>query len=504
MVVTVRTGGKLRHGSESRIRRLRIGKRHEAPLTDRLIAVPLRQIRLIYSTGADVLCVDASRGSQFMLQTKTPLHEIRRMKFSILYRRDGDWGKTSCGIRLFRRAGKLALRKSPAEGLICSHGCVNRTVRNSRRNRRTADSAKKATLERFDVGWIDTDHIGDAAGQNVTENAEASTQHGLGLKLPCDRCSRLQDRQGRRGKHVTETRLNRGVQRLIHIMRDRIERAAQTSDMLMRIQRVGVKSVPYPERPRQLPGHFPGVLRIQVEIQEAKGFVCRRGKSLCCRGCDSINVLRQGSVSHSWDGSLAEVIVIEPKNPSIGSKTQLVCPSAPGEVVIDEDPGGASSLNPSVVKSPDTGKRRIRAATLQNDRERGERFLKIARTKQASIPGKGRVEIIHEILRKDVRISCCKRVQGLRRKSVEQRIDGIGVGSLESVVRLKAKPGGVFLIDVVIDPKSLDLFMIIARMRHALAICATVSIIRNCGQTSTNIERTAKYGEWCSAGSSIE
>src|SRR6202140_3564266 len=188
MVVTVRTGGKLRHGSESRIRRLRIGKRREAPLTDCLIAINLRQIRLIYSTGADILCMDASRGSQFMFQTKTPLHEVWRMKFSIRYRRDGDWGKTSCRIRLFRRAGKLTLRKSQAEGLVCGHGCVNRTVRNSWRNRRTADSAKKATLERFDVRWIDTAHIGDPAGQNVTENAEASTQHGLGLNLPCDSC----------------------------------------------------------------------------------------------------------------------------------------------------------------------------------------------------------------------------------------------------------------------------------------------------------------------------
>src|ERR1700680_1958788 len=119
--------------------------------------------------------------------------------------------------------------------------------------------------------------------------------------------------------------------------------------MLMRIESIRVKSVPYPERPRQLPGHFPGVLRIQVEIQEVKGFVCRRGKSLCCRGCHSINVLCQSGVSHSWDGSLSEVIVIQPKNPSIGSKTQLVCPSAPGEVVIDKEPRGASSLDPSVV-----------------------------------------------------------------------------------------------------------------------------------------------------------
>ena len=167
-----------------------------------------------------------------MFQAKTPLHEVWRMKFSIRHRRDGDRRKTSCGIRLCRCAGKLALCKSRTERLIGGHGCVNRTVRNSRRNRCAADSSKKATLERLDVGWIDTDHIGDAAGQNVTENAEASAQHRLGLKLPCDRCSRLKDREGRRGKHVTETGLNGGVQRLIHIMRDGIERAAQTSNLL--------------------------------------------------------------------------------------------------------------------------------------------------------------------------------------------------------------------------------------------------------------------------------
>src|ERR1700688_1279158 len=161
IVVTVRTGGKLRHSSESRIRRLRIGKRREAPLTDRLIAVHLRQIGLIYSTGADVLCVDASRGSQFMFQTKTPLHEVRRMKFSIRYRRDGDWGKTSCGIRLFRRAGKLALRKSQAEGLIRGNGCVDRTVRNSRRNCCATNCSKKSALESFNVGRIDANDIGD-------------------------------------------------------------------------------------------------------------------------------------------------------------------------------------------------------------------------------------------------------------------------------------------------------------------------------------------------------
>ena len=182
-----------------------IRKRSETSVADCLIAVHLRQIRLVYGAGSDVLCVDASRGSEFMLQAKTPLHEVRRVKFAIRDRSDGDRRKTSCGIRLCRCARKLALRKSRAERLIGRHGCVNRTVRNSRRNRRAARSAKKAALKSFDVGWVDTNHIRDAAGQNITENAEAGTEHRLGLKLPCDCCSRLQNRQRCRGEDVTET-----------------------------------------------------------------------------------------------------------------------------------------------------------------------------------------------------------------------------------------------------------------------------------------------------------
>jgi hypothetical protein len=80
----------------------------------------------------------------------------------------------------------------------------------------------------------------------------------------------------------------------------------------------------------------------------------------------------------------------------------------------------------------------IRAAALQHDRECGERLLKIARPEQASIPGKCRIEIIHQILRKDVRISRRKRVKRLRRNALNKRIDGIGVGGLDAGVGLKA------------------------------------------------------------------
>src|SRR3984957_5698306 len=177
---------------------------------------------------------------------------------------------------------------------------------------------------------------------------------------------------------------------------------------------------------------------------------------------------------------------------------------APSQVVVDKEPGGASALDPSVVQSPDRRKRRIRTVALQNNRECGERFLEIRGPEQALIPRERRIEIIHEVLRKDVRVSSCKRVQRLGRKSVEQRVDRIGVGGLEPGIRLKAKPRGVFLIDVVIDASRLYLFVVIARMRDALAIRATVPINRNCGRTPANIERTAEHREGRSVRIAIE
>ena len=179
-------------------------------------------------------------------------------------------------------------------------------------------------------------------------------------------------------------------------------------------------------------------------------------------------------------------------------------PNAPGKVVIDKEPGGASPLYPCVVQSADRCERRIRTTALQDNRECSKRFLKIRGPEQALIPRERRIEIIHEVLRKDVRVSRCKRVQRLGRKSVEQRVDRIGVGGLEPGIRLKAKPRGVFLIDVVIDASRLYLFVVIARMRDALAIRATVPIIRNSRRTSTNIERAAEYRERSSARIAVQ
>ena len=98
--MAVRAGGKLRDGAESRIGRLRVGKRSEAAVADGLIAVHLREIRLIHGARANVLHMDAARGSELVLDSEAPLHEVRRVKFAARNGGDRDRRKTVRGIRL--------------------------------------------------------------------------------------------------------------------------------------------------------------------------------------------------------------------------------------------------------------------------------------------------------------------------------------------------------------------------------------------------------------------
>src|SRR6202142_3603460 len=147
--------------------------------------------------------------------------------------------------------------------------------------------------------------------------------------------------------------------------------------------------------------------------------------------------------------------------------------AAPGEVVIDEEPGGAPALYPSVVK-PSNGRESVCAATLQYDRESRNGLLKVAWSKQAFIPGERRVEVVHQVLRENVRVSCGERIKRLRRKRIEHRVDGIRVRGLQPGVRLKTKPCRIFLVDVVVEPDGLHLLVVVARVRDALLVRATL------------------------------
>src|ERR1039458_1200431 len=101
VVMAARSRGELRHRAESGIARLGIRKRRKAPWANSLVTVHLRHVRLVHRARANVLRVDACCRSELMLQPKTPLQEIGRVKRSAGDRRDGHGRKTCGGIGLW-------------------------------------------------------------------------------------------------------------------------------------------------------------------------------------------------------------------------------------------------------------------------------------------------------------------------------------------------------------------------------------------------------------------
>ena len=179
-------------------------------------------------------------------------------------------------------------------------------------------------MEGPDGRRIGADHVRNAARQNIAEKAEAGPQHGMGLKLPRDGGSRLENGQWRGGEQIAQVSLDGGIQRLIDIMRDRVEGAAKTRHTVVRIQGIGIQRVPNTERPGQLGSHFPRVLRVEVEIEEVERLVGGQGESFRRGRGHSVNELRQGRVGHRRNRAFAEVIVIQAENSSVGAKPEFV------------------------------------------------------------------------------------------------------------------------------------------------------------------------------------
>src|SRR5271155_4333446 len=273
-----------------------------------------------------------------MFHSQAPLHEVRRMQFAVGNGCDRNRLKTTCGTCLPRCARELALRKSQSKSLIRGNGCVDRAVGHSRRNRRTAHSAKYPSLERLIVWRIGADEVGHTARQDVAENPEARAQNGFWLELPRNRGSRLQNGQRCGREQIAEMSLNSGVQRLIDIMRDGTERAAKTSDLIMRIQRIGVEGVAQAERPGQFASYFPGVLRIDIEIEKVERLISVRRERLRRGVRHSINKLLQVRVGHGRNRTFSEVIIVQSEDSRICAKPEFVSTMIPGEIVVDEKP----------------------------------------------------------------------------------------------------------------------------------------------------------------------
>ena len=149
---------------------------------------------------------------------------------------------------------------------------IDCAVRHSRRDRRSAHRAEQPSLKRLDVRRIGADQIGNAARQDVAEDSEAAPQHGFRLRTATQSPFAVEGWRAAWREQIAEISLNRGVQRLIDIMRDRIERAGETGNLIVRIQGIGVVGVAQTEGPGQLRGHSPGVLRVEIKIQKVERF----------------------------------------------------------------------------------------------------------------------------------------------------------------------------------------------------------------------------------------
>ena len=201
----------------------------------------------------------------------------------------------------------------------------------------------------------------------------------------------------------------------------------------------------------------------------------------------------QIGVGDGGDGAFSEVEVVQAEDAGVGSEAEFVRAVAPGEVVVDEEAGGAAALHPGVVEAAE-GREGIRAAALEDDGESGESLLEIGGAEEAFVPGEGGIEVVDEVLREDVRVARGEGVERLRGDGVEQGIDGIGPGGLQAGVGLEAEPGGVLRIDVVVEADGLHLLVVVAGVRDTLTVRAAV----------TAGERAAEHRDGRSRGAAVE
>src|SRR5262249_39623386 len=124
------------------------------------------------------------------------------------------------------------------------------------------------------------------------------------------------------------------VDGLVHVMVYRCKRAGEARDGPVRIQRVGIVGSANAQRPSEPRGELPGVLGVEIQIQEVVWLRIGEWKGFRRGGCHAMDRLRQGGVGDEGDGSDAEVVVVEAEDPRIDSEAEIVSADGPGKVVV--------------------------------------------------------------------------------------------------------------------------------------------------------------------------
>ena len=106
---------------------------------------------------------------------------------------------------------------------------------------------------------------------------------------------------------------------------------------MVRIQRIGIVRIAQSERPRQRSRHLPGVLRVEIQIQEIVRL--RIGERKGFRGCrrDAVDELRQRRICDQRNRAFAEIIIVQPEDPGVGAEPQFVRADGPRQIVVDEE-----------------------------------------------------------------------------------------------------------------------------------------------------------------------
>ena len=124
----------------------------------------------------------------------------------------------------------------------------------------------------------------------------------------------------------------RRVERLIDVVRNRVPRSRQPRHRIVRIHRIRIMRRAETESPGQRSCHFPGVLRVKIQVEKVVRLRIRLRKCLRRGRRNSVNKLRQSRVAHRRHHSLAEIIIVQPENPNVGPEPKLMraAASTPG------------------------------------------------------------------------------------------------------------------------------------------------------------------------------
>ena len=168
------------------------------------------------------------------------------------------------------------------------------------------------------------------------------------------------------------------------------------------IRGVRIQCVADTGRPGQLARELPRILRVEVKIERIERLIRGTRKSFRGGRGNTVDELRQSRIGHGWDSAFSEIVVVQKKNPGVRSEAEFVSAAAPGEVVIDEEPRGSPSLHPGVVQPPEGGEGCVRATPLKDNGKCCQRSLEIGWGEDARIPGESRIEVVDEVLGKNV------------------------------------------------------------------------------------------------------